>query len=156
MKIGSNVRTCLWFDREGDEAAKFYVSLLPNSRTESISRPNPNGVPLVAEFTLADCPFMTLNGGPRHKHSPAASISMLTRDQAETDALWSAFLEGGGEAHMCAWLIDRFGVSWQIVPEVVPNMMSATDKKAARRAREAMLKMKKMDIAALEAPFRGD
>jgi predicted 3-demethylubiquinone-9 3-methyltransferase (glyoxalase superfamily) len=98
---------------------------------------------------------MTLNGGARFPHTPAASISVLTKDQAETDMLWEKLLAGGGKESMCAWLVDRFGVSWQIVPEALPRMMGAEDKAAAGRARDAMLKMRKIDIAALEAAFAG-
>lgn len=149
------VRTCLWFDKEGEDAANFYVSLLPESFIESASYPVPDQPALVVEFTLAGAPYMTLNGGPMYKHTPAASISVLTKDQAETDRLWDALLEGGGEEQMCAWLIDRFGVSWQIIPEVLPEMMGADDKAAAGRARDAMMQMRKIDIAALEAAFHG-
>ena len=147
------VRTCLWFDTQGEEAARFYVSLLPDSRIETVSRPDPNGPALVVEFTLAGAPYMTLNGGPHFTHSPAASISVLTRDQAETDSLWDALLADGGKEGMCAWLVDKYGVSWQIVPEALPRMMEAEDKGAALRARDAMLQMKRIDIAALEAAF---
>ncbi|MEQ9314793.1 MAG: VOC family protein [Henriciella sp.] len=149
------VRTCLWFDGRGEEAAEFYTSLLPGSFIESRSYPEPGKPALVVEFTLAGAPYMTLNGGPMFKPTPAASISVLTKDQAETDALWSKLIEGGGEESMCAWLVDRFGVSWQIIPEVLPEMMEAEDKAAAMRARDAMLKMKKIDISGLEAAFAG-
>lgn len=125
------VRTCLWFDGNGEEAADFYVSLLPGSFIESRSFPVPGGPTLVVEFTLAGAPYMTLNGGPMFRHTPAASISVLVADQAELDDLWERLLAGGGEASMCAWLIDRFGVSWQIVPEVLPAMMESEDKAAA-------------------------
>jgi predicted 3-demethylubiquinone-9 3-methyltransferase (glyoxalase superfamily) len=149
------VRTCLWFDGEGEEAADFYVSLLPGSHIETKSFPVPDEPALVVEFTLAGAPYMTLNGGPSYPQTPAASISVLTKDQTETDRLWNALLEGGGEAGHCAWLKDRYGVSWQIVPEVLPQMMGADDKAAAGRARDAMLQMGKIDIAALEAAFNG-
>ena len=149
------VRTCLWFDGNGKEAAEFYVSLLPGSYMESAFSPAPGGPPLIAEFTLAGAPYMILNGGPMFKHSPAASISVLTKDQEETDRLWNALVADGGEESMCAWLVDRFGVSWQIVPERLPQLLQADDKAAAGRARDAMLKMRKIDIAALEAAFNG-
>jgi predicted 3-demethylubiquinone-9 3-methyltransferase (glyoxalase superfamily) len=149
------VRTCLWFDSQGEEAAEFYVSLLPDSFIENVTRPDPNGPALVVEFTLAGTPYMVLNGGPHYKLTPAASISVLTKDQAETDRLWNSLLANGGEESRCAWLTDRFGVSWQIVPEVLPQMIGATDQEAATRARDAMLQMRKIDIAALESAFRG-
>ena len=149
------VRTCLWFDDQGEDAARFYVSLLPESYIESVSRPDPAGPALVVEFRLAGAPYMALNGGPHFKHSPAASISVLTTGQEETDRLWDALLDGGGKAEMCGWIVDRYGVSWQVIPDVLPPMMAADDKDAAMRAREAMLQMKKIDIAALEAAFKG-
>lgn len=149
------VRTCLWFDGNGHEAAAHYVSLLPDSCIDLEVRPDPNGAPLVVEFTLAGAPMMILNGGPHYKLTPAASISVLTKDQAETDRLWAALLDGGGEESMCGWLVDRFGVSWQIIPEVLPRTLMSEDTAAAARAREAMMKMRKIDIAALEAAFRG-
>ena len=146
------VRTCLWFDGNGHEAARFYVSLLPDSRIENEWRGDP---PLVVEFTLAGAPMMILNGGPHYKLNPAASISVLTKDQAETDRLWAALLAGGGEESMCGWLVDRFGVSWQITPEALMGMQGSEDQVAAERARQAMYKMRKIDIATLEAAFRG-
>ena len=150
------VRTCLWFDGNGEEAAERYVSLLPDSAIETVSRPEPGKPALVVELSLAGTPYMFLNGGPRYQQSPAASIVVRTADQAETDRLWDALLEGGGEESMCAWLTDRFGVSWQIVPDALPRLMGADDREAANRAMQAMLAMKKIDIAALEAAFRGE
>ena len=117
MTATPKVRTCLWFDSRGEEAARFYVSLLPDSRIETVSRPDPDGPALTVDFTLAGAPYQVLNGGPMYPQTPAASISVLTKDQAETDALWSALLADGGKAGQCGWLTDRFGVSWQIVPE---------------------------------------
>ncbi len=155
MSYTSKVRTCLWFDGQGEEAAEFYVSLLPGSAIESRSYPEPGKPALVVEFTLGGTPFMTLNGGPMFKHSPATSISVLADDQAEIDRLWSALHADGGEESMCGWIIDRFGVSWQIVPSVLPTMMESDDKAAAGRARTAMMSMSKFDIAALEAAFAG-
>ncbi|PQA87750.1 VOC family protein [Hyphococcus luteus] len=149
------VRTCLWFDGNGKEAAEFYVSLLPDSFIETSFTPEQSGPPLIVEFTLAGAPYMVLNGGPMFKHTPAASISVLTKDQEETDRLWNALIADGGEESMCAWCIDRFGVSWQIIPERLPQLLQADDKAAAGRAREAMMKMKKIDIAALETAFNG-
>lgn len=156
MSDRPKVRTCLWFDGQGEEAARFYVSLLPDSHIESVIKPDPAGPALVVEFTLAGAPYMTLNGGPMFKPTPAASISVLTKDQNETDRLWTQLIEGGGEESMCAWLVDRFGVSWQIVPEVLPRLLSDQDTAAAGRARDAMMQMRKIDIAALEAAFNGN
>ena len=106
---------------------------------------------MVVEFTLAGAPMMILTAGPMYEHSPAASISVLTKDQAETDHLWSMLLSGGGKESMCGWLTDRFGVSWQIVPEALPRILGDPDPARAARARSAMMTMQKIDIAALEA-----
>ncbi len=147
------VRTCLWFNAGGEAAAEFYVALLPDSRIETVVRPDPDGPPLVVEFTLAGAPYMILNGGPHYQLTPAASISVLTTDQAETDRLWAALTADGGSESQCGWLTDRYGVSWQIVPEALPRLLGAEDRTAAARAQEAMLTMGKIDIAALEAAF---
>ncbi|MBP2316191.1 VOC family protein [Azospirillum soli] len=148
------VRTCLWFTRRGIDAARFYVSLLPDSRIDAVfDHGNPDD-PLVVEFTLAGAPMMLLTGGEMFKHSPAASISVLTKDQTETDRLWSALLADGGKESMCGWLTDRFGVSWQIVPDVLPRLLNDPDAEAASRARNAMMRMNKIDIAALETAFQ--
>lgn len=150
------VRTCLWFDGNGDQAAAFYVSLFAGSAVESNFRPNPEAPPLVVNFNLGGVPYQALNGGPHYQLSPAASISVTTRDQKETDRLWSALLEGGGSESRCGWLTDRFGLSWQIVPEVLPRLLADPDREAADRVMQAMLKMQKIEIASLEAAFRGD
>lgn len=155
MSKQPKVRTCLWFDRQGEEAARFYVSLLPDSFIETASHPVPGEPALVVEFTLAGAPYMALNGGPKFKPTPAASISVLTRDQVETDRLWTALIEGGGAASMCGWLVDRYGVSWQITPDALPRVMMAEDKRAAGRARDAMPVLRRIDIAALERAFAG-
>ena len=149
------VRTCLWFNNNGAEAARFYVSLLPDSIIET-DLSNPDGNPVVVNFTLSGVPFMALNGGERYKHSPAASISVLAKDQSETDRLWDALLKDGGEESMCGWITDRFGISWQIVPEVLPRFIESEDKAAASRAFSAMLKMKKLDIEKLKSAYEGE
>jgi predicted 3-demethylubiquinone-9 3-methyltransferase (glyoxalase superfamily) len=107
-------------------------------------------------FTLGGAPFQALNGGPKYEFTEAASISVITRDQAETDRLWEALIADGGSESQCAWLKDRFGLSWQIVPEVLPRLLGAADRQAADRAMQAMLLMRKIDIAALERAFRGE
>ena len=151
----AKVRTCLWFDGDVAAPAEFYVSLLPDSDIKVLSRPGADQPAVIAELTLAGTPYMFLNGGPQHSQSPAASIVVRTSDQAETDRLWEALVEGGGSEGQCGWLTDRFGVSWQIVPDALPRMMGAEDREAAGRAMQAMMKMGKIDIAALEAAFRG-
>lgn len=152
MEFNAKVRTCFWFDGNGHEAAAFYVSLLPGSRIENEVRPDPAGPPLVVEFTLAGTPYMVLNGGPMFWLNEAASLSVLTEDQAETDRLWAALTADGGEASRCGWLKDRFGLSWQIVPKALPRLLAQGGPGAAR-VQQAMLAMGKIEIAALEAAF---
>ncbi len=156
MTYRSKVRTCLWFERGGLTAAKFYVSLLPNSAIDAVYEHGNPADPMVVEFTLHGAPMMILTAGPHYKLNPAASISVLTADQAETDRLWSALIADGGSESMCGWLVDRFGVSWQIVPEALPRLLGASDRKAAGRAQAAMMAMKKIDVAALEAAFNAN
>lgn len=152
----TSIRTCLWFDGNGEDAARFYVTLFPDSEITSTFQADPGAPPLVVNFTLAGVPYQALNGGTHYELSPAVSISVTTRDQEETDELWNAFLQGGGSELQCGWLTDRFGLSWQIVPEALPRLLGDTDREAASRAMQAMLKMQKIDIAALEAAFRGE
>ena len=147
-------RTCLWFEKGGAEAAAFYVSLLPDSRVET-EHALGRDEPVLIDFTLAGAPCQILNGGPRFKLSEAASISVLAEDQAEIDRLWDALTADGGEESQCGWLKDRWGVSWQIYPQALLDMQSADDQEAAERVRQAMYKMKKLDIAALQAAFEG-
>ena len=155
MEFQSKVRTCLWFDGDPEAAAEFYVSLLPDSKIDSVNKPDPNGPAFIVEFTLAGAPFMILNGGPHYQLTPAASISVLTKSQQETDTLWASLTADGGEERMCGWIVDRFGVSWQIIPEKLVELINHSDHDAAARARDAMMKMNKIDIAALQAAFNG-
>ena len=156
MEGKPKVRTCLWFDGNGADAAEFYVSLLPDSRVHTNFSRDSDKPPLIVELSLSGTPYSFLNGGPNFKLSPAASIEVRTADQEETDRLWAALTADGGQESMCGWLVDRFGVSWQIVPTPLVQMLSADDREAAGRAMEVMMKMKKIDIAALEAAFRGE
>lgn len=153
--LEKKVRTCLWFQSGGLKAAEFYVSLLPDSQIEAVFEHGVPQDPMVVEFTLAGAPMMILTGGPMYKLTPAASISVLTKDQAETDRLWSALLEGGGQESMCGWLEDKYGVSWQIVPEILPRLIGDEDRDARRRAQQAMLQMRKIDIARIKTAFAG-
>ncbi|WP_372424778.1 VOC family protein [Salinarimonas chemoclinalis] len=148
----SKVRTCWWFGGDGHEAAAFYVSLLPDSRIGRVVERD--GKPLVVEFTLAGAPMMILNAPPGAERTHAASIGVSTADQAETDRLWDALTANGGAAVACGWLTDRWGVSWQIVPRRLPEMLASDDRAAAERAFAAMQRMVKIDIAALEAAYR--
>lgn len=148
------VRTCLWFEKDGLAAARFYTSLLPDSHVDTehmLGRDEP----LVIDFTLAGAPFQILNGGPHFKLSEAASIAVLADNQAEIDRLWQALSADGGEESQCGWLKDRWGVSWQIYPQALLDMQSADDQDAAERARQAMYRMTKLNIAELEAAFDG-
>ena len=147
--LGSKLRTCLWFNDNGRQAAEFYVALIPDSKIESVG-----GV--VTHFTLAGVPYMALDGGDHYTLTPAASIMIETEGQAETDRFSDALIADGGKPSMCGWLVDRFGLSWQVVPKVLPELLGAEDRDAAGRAREAMLTMQRLDIAKLEAAFRGE
>lgn len=148
------VRTCLWFDGQAEEAARFYVSLIEGSKFLGVYRPTPEAPPLVVEFTLAGAPYQILNGGPKFKPSEAASIVVQTKDQNETDRLWLALTEGGEEGP-CGWLKDRYGISWQIVPEALPRLLCSDDPAARKRVLDAMMAMKKIEIAGLEAAASG-
>lgn len=146
MSISSAVSVCLWYDGNAEEAARLYTSLIPNSEITSTS-------PVMVTFTLDGVPFQALNGGPQFKPTEAASIVVSTKNQEDTDHLWSALTADGGSEGRCAWLKDRFGVSWQIVPQILPKLLGASDRQAADRAMQAMLKMSKIDIKGLEAAF---
>jgi predicted 3-demethylubiquinone-9 3-methyltransferase (glyoxalase superfamily) len=149
MISSSMVAVCLWFDGQAEEAARFYTSLIPNSRITGTS-------PAMTTFVLDGVPFQALNGGPQFKPTEAASICVRTTDQAETDRLWAALTADGGCEGRCAWLKDRFGVSWQIVPAVLPQLLGSSDRDAAGRALQAMLRMKKIEIALLESAYAGN
>jgi predicted 3-demethylubiquinone-9 3-methyltransferase (glyoxalase superfamily) len=157
----SKVSPCLWFDGEAEEAANFYVSLLPDSKIETVQRnvvDSPGGkagTVLVVEFTLAGQRFMALNGGMRVEYTHAVSFKIDCADQAEVDRLWEALLSGGGQAVRCGWLRDRYGVSWQIVPTALPKYLGGPDRAGAQRAMAAMLQMVKLDIEGLERAYEG-
>jgi predicted 3-demethylubiquinone-9 3-methyltransferase (glyoxalase superfamily) len=157
----SKVTPCLWFSSEAEEAANFYVSLLPESRIETVQRntvDSPGGKAgsvLVVEFTLGGQRFMALNGGMRMDYTHAVSFKIDCADQAEVDRLWNALLSGGGEANRCGWLKDRYGLSWQIVPTALPKYLGGPDRAGAARAMQAMLKMVKLDIEGLRRAYEG-
>lgn len=157
MSTAQKVRTCLWFDHEAEEAASFYVSLLPNSRIRDITRyseagPGKPGSVLMVVFELDGAQYLALNGGPHFKFTEAISLSVDCADQQEVDHLWEK-LGAGGAYHRCGWLKDRYGLSWQIVPSRLPELLNGADKAGARRAMEAMLQMSKLDIATLEKAY---
>jgi predicted 3-demethylubiquinone-9 3-methyltransferase (glyoxalase superfamily) len=145
----------LWFDTQAEEAAKLYTSIFPKSKILSTARygdagPGPKGSVMTVEFELDGQRIIALNGGPQFKFTEAISLVVDCKDQKEVDHYWSKLLQGGKESR-CGWLEDRYGVSWQIVPTVLGRLLSGPDAKKAKRVMEAMLKMKKIDIAALEA-----
>jgi predicted 3-demethylubiquinone-9 3-methyltransferase (glyoxalase superfamily) len=157
----SKVTPCLWFDGNALEAAEFYVTLLPDSRIDSVQRSpadNPStaeGDVLVVEFTVGGQPFQGLNGGPQFSFTEAVSFSIDCEDQAEVDRLWETLTADGGEPGPCGWLKDRFGLSWQIVPRELKELLADPDPDRARRAMQAMLEMGKLDIAACRAAADG-
>jgi predicted 3-demethylubiquinone-9 3-methyltransferase (glyoxalase superfamily) len=157
----SKITPCLWFNYNAEEAANFYVSLLPDSRIDTVTRSpadnpsTPAGAVLTVEFTLGGQPFMGLNGGPQFPFSEAVSFTIHCEDQAEVDRLWEALVKDGGSPGPCGWLKDRFGLSWQIVPNILPKMMKDSNREAAGRVMQAMLKMGKIDIAGLKRAYEG-
>src|ERR1700731_4418390 len=152
----SKIVPCLWFDGEAEEAARFYVSLLPDSGIDRIQKnlvdgpAGKAGTVLVVQFTLAGQEYMALNGGTRFEYTPAISFKVDCADQAEVDFLWDALADGGA-VERCGWLRDRYGVSWQIVPSVLPQLLGDPDPAKAQRVMQAMLQMVKLDIAGLQA-----
>lgn len=151
----SKVRTCLWFDGAAEDAARFYVALIPGSGIEGTIGRTAGGAPLIVNFHLAGVPYQGLNGGELYKLSPAVSIQVITEDQAETDRIWAALIADGGAESRCAWCTDRFGMSWQVVPRQLMATVGGPDAEGAARATHAMMGMNKIDIAALEAAYRG-
>jgi predicted 3-demethylubiquinone-9 3-methyltransferase (glyoxalase superfamily) len=155
------VTPCLWFDGDAEEAANFYVTLLPDSRVDQVVRsPADNsstgkGEVLVVEFTLAGQRYSGLNGGPQFKFTEAVSFMIRCADQAEVDRLWEAIEEGGGTPSACGWIKDRWGLSWQICPQEMLDMLASEDRAAAERAMQAMMEMVKLDLPTLRAAFRG-
>lgn len=152
----SRIAPCLWFDGDAEEAAKFYVSLFPDAAITALSRYGegaafPMGTALMVEFTLAGQRFQALNGGPGLPFTGAISMSIACKDAAEVDRYWYALTEGTGEEGRCGWLKDRFGVSWQVVPEGLGAVIGDPDPARAGRAMQAMMGMRKLDLAAMRA-----
>ena len=139
------IRTFLWYDDRAEEAANFYVSIFKNSRIESVS-------PMIVRFVLEGQEFMALNGGPMFSFTPAISLFVDCQNQHEVDELWAKLLEGGKESQ-CGWLTDKFGLSWQIVPKRLGELLSDDDDEKSERVMQAMLKMVKIDVAALEKAY---
>ena len=152
---------CLWFERDALEAAHFYANTIPNSSVGTVLRApgdypaGKEGDMLTVEFTVAGIPCVGLNGGPAFKQSEAFSFQIATDDQAETDRLWNAIVDNGGEESACGWCKDRWGLSWQITPRALTDAMADPDRAAAKRVFDAMMTMRKIDVAAIEQARRG-
>lgn len=153
--------TCLWFDDQAEEAAHFYVSVFKNSSLGRVTHyledsPRPAGSVLTVDFTANGQKFVALNGGPEFTFTEAISFQILCDDQEEVDHYWTKLTENGGEPGPCGWLKDRYGVSWQVVPKVLLDMVASTDQDSSSRAMKAMMAMGKLDIAALEKAYAGE
>ena len=152
---------CLWYESEAEEAARFYAETFPNSSVDAVHRAPgdyPSGTEgnvLTVAFTVMGIPCLGLNGGPAFKHSEAFSFQVATEDQDETDRYWKAIVGNGGQESECGWCKDRWGISWQITPTALTKAYTSSDRAAAKRAFDAMMTMKCIDIAAIEAAFRG-
>src|SRR5258705_13513765 len=152
---------CLWYDKDAEAAARFYAETFPDSTVGAIHRA-PSDYPsgkkgdvLTVEFRVAGVSCIGLNGGPAFKHNEAFSFQILTEDQAETDRYWNAIVDNGGAESACGWCKDKWGLSWQITPRVLMEATTDSDRAAAKRAFDAMMQMKKIDIATIEAARRG-
>jgi len=158
----SRITPCLWYDGDAEQAANLYASIFPDSSVDAVHRSPtdyPNGKTgdvLTVEFTVLGQKFLGLNGGPMFKFNEAVSFQVHTQDQEETDRYWDAIIADGGAPSMCGWCKDRFGLSWQITPRQLTDMMASPDRAASKRAMEAMMTMRKIDIAALERAFEGE
>ena len=161
MTNKTKIAPCLWFNKNAEEAAKFYAATFPDSRVTAVHKA-PSDYPggkagdvLTVDFTVLGQPFVGLNGGPEFKFDEAISFQVFTDTQEETDRYWNAIVKNGGEESMCSWCKDKFGLSWQIVPRVLIEGMTSPDTAAAKRVMEAMMTMKKIDIAKIEAARAG-
>ncbi|MFD1214228.1 VOC family protein [Arthrobacter sp. GCM10027362] len=153
----NTITPCLWFDTEAEEAAEFYTGLFPNSRILEVTRygpdgPGPEGRVMTVSFELDGLKYVALNGGPQFKFTEAVSFQIPCADQDEVDRFWAALSEDGEEGQ-CGWVKDRFGLSWQVVPTILPELLGSPDTAKSRRAMRAMLQMKKLDIAVLQQAF---
>jgi predicted 3-demethylubiquinone-9 3-methyltransferase (glyoxalase superfamily) len=161
-KSRSKIYPHFWYAREAEEATKFYASIFPDSRVERVTAlpsESPSGPPgsvKVVDFTLFGQRFQAMSAGPHHEFNDAVSMVIACDDQAELDRYWNALLEGGGKPQACGWLIDRYGLRWQIVPAILDDLMADKDQARAKRVTDVMLQMVKLDIAALQKAYRGD
>jgi 2-polyprenyl-6-hydroxyphenyl methylase/3-demethylubiquinone-9 3-methyltransferase len=154
--MANKIAPCLWFDGQAEEAANFYASVFPDSRVKAVHRApgdypsGKQGNVLTVEFTVLGMDFIGLNGGPQFKFDEAISFQVYTEDQEETDRYWNAIVDNGGEESACSWCKDKFGLSWQIVPRRLMELMAEKDSVKAKAAFNAMMQMRKIDIAALD------
>ena len=161
LKGRSKIFPFFWYAKEAEQAAKFYASIFPDSRVDNVSAlmsESPSGPPgsvKVVDFTLFGQRFQAMSAGPHHEFNDAISMMVLCDDQAELDRYWNALLEGGGKPQACGWLIDRYGLRWQIVPRRFEEMMRDPDPARSKRVSDAMMDMVKFDIAAIEKAYRG-
>lgn len=152
---------CLWYDRDAEDAAQFYAATFPNSSVGAVLRApgdfpsGKKGDVLTVEFTVIGIPCLGINGGSAFKHSEAFSFQVATTDQAETDRYWNAIVGNGGQESACGWCKDKWGLSWQITPLALTEAITDSDPAAAKRAFDAMMTMRKIDIATIEAARRG-
>ena len=159
-KLAKN-RICLWYNDDAETAAQFYAKTFPDSSVDAVHRApgdfpsGKKGDVLTVEFTVIGIPCIAINGGPASPQSEAFSFQVMTKDQAETDRYWNAIVGNGGQASQCGWCKDKWGLSWQITPEVLSNAVTSSDTAAAQRAFAAMMTMQKIDVAAIEAALRG-
>ena len=159
-KAGAKIFPFLWYAKEAEQAAKFYASIFPDSRVDhvaSLQSESPSGPPgsvKVVNFTLFGQRFQAMSAGPHHEFNDAVSFVVMCEDQAELDRYWNALLAGGGKPQACGWLIDRFGVRWQIVPTILEEVMGGKDAARSKRVTDALLKMVKLDIATLQKAYR--
>ena len=159
-KARAKIYPHLWYGKEAEEAAKLYASIFPDSRVDRVTAlrsESPSGPPgsvKIVDFTLLGQRFQAMTAGPHHEFNDAISLVVECADQAELDRYWNALLEGGGTPQACGWLIDRFGVRWQIVPAILDELMADPDPVRSKRVSDAMLKMVKLDVAALERAYR--
>ena len=159
--MGNKATICVWYESGAEEAAKFYAETFPDTEVGAIHRApsdnpsTPEGAVITVDFTVCGIPCIGLNGGPHFKQSEAFSFQIHTDDQEETDRYWNAIVGNGGQESMCGWCKDKWGVSWQITPRALMAATMGPDKAAAKRAFDAMMTMKKIDIAAIEAAVKG-